>query len=80
VATVELISRISMGTWVSWNCRPLRELVRLVDETRARGGEYFAKFEVSSAFIKYKLHWSLVGLQAYEVDDYFVLPLVGTFD
>jgi hypothetical protein len=57
----------------------LPDLAHLVVEARARGDVYLSKFDVSSAFNKYKLHWSLVGLLACEVDDYFVLPLVGIF-
>jgi hypothetical protein len=57
----------------------LPDLAHLVVEAHARGDYHLSKFDVSSAFNKYKLHWSLVGLLAYEVDDYFVLPLVGIF-
>jgi hypothetical protein len=57
----------------------LPDLANLVVEAKARGDCHLSKFDVSSAFNKYKLHWSLVGLLAYEVDEYFVLPLVGIF-
>lgn len=57
----------------------LPDLAHLVVEAKARGDVYLSKFDVSSAFNKYKLHWSLVGLLACEVEDFFVLPLVGIF-
>ena len=57
----------------------LRDLARSVVAAKDRGDIYLSKFDVSAAFNKYKLHWSLVGLLAYEVEEYFVLPLVGIF-
>jgi hypothetical protein len=57
----------------------LSDLAHLVVEAKARGDVYLSKFDVSSAFNMYKLHWSLVGLLTCEVEDYFVLPLVGIF-
>jgi hypothetical protein len=50
----------------------LLDLANLVAESKTRGDCHLSKFDVSSAFNKYKLHLSLVGLlPTNEVDEFF---------